>query len=266
MADGAGTYALMPSVSADWLGVKILSILSAPRAGRPAILGNYLLLDPQDTRVRATIDGTALTAIRTPAVSALAIEHIAAPDAERVTIVGTGTQARAHLRTLVELGRFADFTVVGRDAGKAAALAEEFPGARVRVGELEPAVRDADVIVCCTSSATPLFDGALVRPTSAVVAMGTFQLSARELDDALLGRSTVYVESIETALAEAGEIHSALQSGAITTHDLRTLEQLVAPLERIDYTRPRVFKSCGMAWEDLAVASEIMRQHARATA
>ncbi|MFT4028309.1 MAG: NAD(P)-binding domain-containing protein [Protaetiibacter sp.] len=262
--EGTGTLAVMPSVDAQWLGIKVLSILPGATQWRQAIVGTYLLVDPHDGQVHAMIDGTALTEVRTSAVTALALEYLAAPDAARVTVLGTGVQARAHLRTLIGLGRYSEFTVVGRDPGKARALADEFAEADVRVGELEPSIRDADVIACCTSATAPLFDGSLVAPTAAVAAMGTYKLTARELDDTIMGRAAIYVESLETALTEAGDIHYAIETGSVSPGSLRTLAQLVAPGEHIDVTRPRVFKSCGMSWEDLAVASELVRQYAHA--
>lgn len=264
-ADGPGTLAVMPSVTAEWLGIKVLSIRPEPTPERPAIVGTYLLIDPETARVRATIDGTALTEVRTSAVSALALDYLAAPDASRVTVLGTGAQARAHLHTLIGLDRYTDFTVVGRDPEKARRLAADFADAGVRAGELEPSIREADVIACCTSATSPLFDGALVAPHAAIAAMGTFKLTDRELDDEIMGRASIWVESLETALTEAGDIHYVLESGAVTADSLRTLAQLVAPDERIDFTRPRVFKSCGMSWEDLAVAGELLRQYERST-
>ncbi|MFT3797677.1 ornithine cyclodeaminase family protein [Microbacterium sp.] len=259
--DGAGTLAVMPAVDARWLGIKVLSIRAATTSQRDAIVGTYLVVDPATGALHATIDGTALTALRTSAVSALALTRLAAPTASRVLVIGTGTQARAHLHTLMGLGRFSEFTVVGRDRRKAEALAEEFPDGSVQVGELEPAIRQADVIACCTSARTPLFDGALVSSGAAIAAMGTYQLTHRELDDTIISRASIYVETLETALTEAGDIHQAIDSGVLRPDELRTLAQLFAPGEQIDFTRPRVFKSCGMSWEDLAVAAEILRRH-----
>ncbi len=254
---GQGSFLLMPFASPEWLGIKVLSALPAPTSSRPAITGTYFVIDPELATLSAVIDGTALTSVRTPAVTAVALERLAHPAAERVVVIGTGTQAREHLRTFLELGRFSEYTVVGRDAVKAAELADEFAGSARPVRAGTPAdIARADVIVCCTAAQDPLFDSDVVKPTAVVAAVGSYRLSARELDERLLARSTVFVESIETALTEAGDVHQALLSGSIAVDDLRTLDQLGAT--DIDYDRPRVFKSCGMSWEDLAVATELL--------
>lgn len=251
-------FLIMPFASERWLGVKVLSALPEPREGRPTISGTYLVFDPYSGELVAIIDGTALTAVRTSALTALALEQIAHPDATEVVVFGTGVQAFEHIRTLVGLERFASFTIIGRDTEKAERLAGSFvdAGVPVRAGGLS-ALGSADVVVCCTTASEPLFDGDVIKPTAAVAAMGSYQLTSRELDEGLIGRSTVYVESVETALEEAGDIHNALARGTISVGGLRTLHELVS--ERVDYTRPRVFKSCGMSWEDLAVATELLR-------
>jgi ornithine cyclodeaminase/alanine dehydrogenase-like protein (mu-crystallin family) len=263
LGDGDGSLLVMPSSSAAWLGIKVLSALASPSPHRPAIVGTYMLIDPETATVSAIIDGTSLTAVRTSAVSALALRGLMAPGSDNVVVIGTGAQARAHVRTLSALDWFSSFTVVGRDAARAKKLASDFGDKRVSgIGkdDASTAIRRADVVVCCTSASEPLFDGALVKPSATVVAVGSYTLNARELDEHLLGRSTVYVESIETALAEAGDIHHALDAGVLSVAELRTLPQLIGATHPVDFSRPRVFKSCGVAWQDLAVASELVQR------
>jgi ornithine cyclodeaminase/alanine dehydrogenase-like protein (mu-crystallin family) len=120
-------------------------------------------------------------------------------------------------------------------------------------------VAAADVVCCATTAREPLFDGALVADHATVVAIGSHEPDAREVDDALVGRATVVVESRTSALREAGDVIGAITAGAVEEDALVTLADLVCGRVVVDATRPRVFKSTGMAWEDAVVASALVR-------
>lgn len=115
-------------------------------------------------------------------------------------------------------------------------------------------VADASLIVCCTSSPTPLFDGTLVPDHAVIVAMGSHEPDHRELDSALMARSQVIVEDRATALREAGDVIQPVDEGVLSADDLIDLADIVHGTVAVDTTRPRVFKCVGMSWEDLAVA------------
>lgn len=116
----------------------------------------------------------------------------------------------------------------------------------------------ADLVVCCTTARAPLFDGALVAPGATVVAVGSHEPSARETDTALVTRSEVYVEARGAALREAGDLLVPLSEGAIgAEHVAGDLAELVTGRRTPSPGRPRLFKSVGMAWEDLAVAAAL---------
>jgi ornithine cyclodeaminase len=126
-----------------------------------------------------------------------------------------------------------------------------------RGGDPSP-VRDADVICCCTSAREPLFDSGLVPDHATVIAIGSHEPDARELDERLMGRATVVVESRTSALREAGDVIQAVEAGALDPDALVTIAELVRePPAAIPPDRPRVFKSTGMSWEDLAVAAAL---------
>ncbi|GAA5765260.1 delta(1)-pyrroline-2-carboxylate reductase [Streptosporangium roseum] len=113
----------------------------------------------------------------------------------------------------------------------------------------------ADLIACCTTSRTPLFDGRLTRDDATVVAVGSHEPDAREVDDDLVARATVVVEARSAALAEAGDLIIPLRNGTITIgHLAGNLGELVAGTVPRG-PGPRLFKSVGMAWEDLVVAA-----------
>ena len=116
----------------------------------------------------------------------------------------------------------------------------------------------ADIVVCATSASQPLFDGALVRDSACVVAMGSHEPGARELDDALMARAQVVVEDRGTALREAGDVIQAVAHGALAEEALVPLADVVAGRAAVAEDRPRVFKCVGMSWQDLAVAAGVL--------
>ena len=120
-------------------------------------------------------------------------------------------------------------------------------------------VAAADVICCATTAREPLFDGSLVADHATVVAIGSHEPQAREVDDALVRRATVVVESRVSALREAGDVIGAVAAGALDEDSLVTLADVVCERVAVDFDRPRLFKSTGMAWEDAVVASALVR-------
>jgi ornithine cyclodeaminase len=139
--------------------------------------------------------------------------------------------------------------VIGRDRGSTEAFAGEL-GA-------EPAdsVAGADLICCATTAREPLFDGDAAAAHATVVAIGSHEPDVREVDERFLARATVVVESRASALREAGDVVLALRAGAIAEDDLHDLGELVRGEVRFRTDRPRLFKSTGMAWQDLVTAA-----------
>ncbi|MCG5215029.1 ornithine cyclodeaminase family protein [Streptosporangium sp. KLBMP 9127] len=257
----AGQLLLMPAAWGAYAGVKIATVApgNATR-GLPRIQGAYLLFDGHTLAPLATLDGIALTSLRTPAVSALAVRHLAAPAAASMVVFGAGPQARGHVTAMRAVRPVERLTVVARDAARAAALAEGCEGLRVTaVAADDPAVHaavaEAELIVCCTTARTPVFPGKLAGDGSTVVAVGSHEPEARELDGELVARATVVVEARAAALAEAGDLIIPMSAGMITAgHPAGNLAELVKGAV-VPGTGPRVFKGVGMAWEDLVVAA-----------
>ncbi|MBE1584862.1 ornithine cyclodeaminase family protein [Nonomuraea angiospora] len=257
----AGQLLLMPAAAGRYAGVKAVTIAPGnPDRELPRIQGTYLLFDGDTLTPLAALDGIALTSLRTPAVSALAVGHLADGDARRLVVFGSGPQAWGHVLALREVRPIEDVTVVGRDQGRAEALAGRCRAlgltarALPRSGSAE-ALAGADVIVCCTTAREPLFPGKLARDGVTVVAVGSHEPGARELDGDLVARATVVVEARAAALEEAGDLLIPIREGTITAgHLAGNLADLVAG-RVVAGTGPRVFKSTGMAWEDLVVAA-----------
>lgn len=260
-----GELLLMPAAFGGYAGVKIAGVAPGnPARDLPRITGSYLLLDGPTLRPLALFDGAALTALRTPAVSALALRYLAPGDRPaRMVLFGSGPQAYGHLEAVLAEREVVDVVVVARDPAGAARLAAHARalGAAARTGTAS-AVAEADLIVCCTTARAPLFDGRLVAPGATVVAVGSHEPDARETDSALVRRAVVYVEARAAALREAGDLLVPEAEGLLGPgHVAGTLADLVAgrvpPPGRAD--SPRLFKSVGMAWEDLAVAAALFR-------
>ncbi|MFF3650571.1 ornithine cyclodeaminase family protein [Streptomyces sp. NPDC002181] len=268
---GGGELLLMPAAEGAYAGVKIAGVAPGnPALGLPRITGSYLLLDGPTLCPLALFDGAALTALRTPAVSALALRYLApAGRALRLVLFGAGPQAYGHLEAVRHVRDLAGVVVVGRDPVAARKLAEHARALGVPARTGAPAdVADADLVLCCTTAREPLFDGRLVAPGATVVAVGSHEPDARETDTALVRRAAVYVESRAAALREAGDLLVPEAEGAIGPgHINGTLADLVAGRMPAagEPGCPQLFKSVGMAWEDLAVAVAMYRAAGGAT-
>jgi ornithine cyclodeaminase/alanine dehydrogenase-like protein (mu-crystallin family) len=168
-------------------------------------------------------------------------------------VFGAGPQAWGHVHAIAAIRPVAGVTVVGRDHRRAEDLvgrlrAEGIPAA---TGTAED-VRGADVVVCATTARRPVFDGALLAEHACVVAVGSHEPEARELDDTVFRRATrVVVEDRDTALREAGDVIQAIAAGALTAERLTTVGDLAGLPPASGLT---VFKGVGMGWQDLAVA------------
>jgi ornithine cyclodeaminase/alanine dehydrogenase-like protein (mu-crystallin family) len=235
---GAGELLVMPSAPGGGAAaVKLVTV-----GGDPRIQGVCVVFDPGTLAPVAVLDGIALTNLRTAAVSALAVRHLAAQRPRRLLVFGRGPQGRAHAAALrAVLPSLEEAEVVGR---------EQAPSADVAA---------ADVICCCTTAREPVFDGTRVAGHATVVAIGSHVPDAREVDTALVRRATVVVESRASALREAGDVLLAIGDGALRASDLVGLAALVRGDARVATDRPRLFKSTGMAWEDAVVAAAVVR-------
>lgn len=259
----AGTLLVMPATGTDLTGVKLVTLTPEnPAAGHPLIHAVYVAFDAGTQSPIAVLDGGALTALRTAAVSALATHALARPDARRLVVFGAGIQAAAHVESMAAVRPIERVTIVGRDPERAGSLAERVRAAGLTgiVGDPD-AVRDADVVCTCTTATEPLFDGGLLPPGCHVNAVGAFRLGDREVDTETVRRSRVVVETREVAMEEAGDLAIAVREGAIGwDHIVADLAELVrGTTVRRNDDEVTFFESVGLAFEDLAVASAIVR-------
>jgi ornithine cyclodeaminase/alanine dehydrogenase-like protein (mu-crystallin family) len=249
-----GQFLLMPSEASTGAGVKVVTVApDNPAAGLPRIQATYLLFDQATLALRAVLDGTALTTLRTPAVSVAAVLPRLPDRPLRVTVIGAGPQATGHVATLAAVRPVERATYLVRDPSR---TAEE--AARLGSRRADEALRSADVVVCATSARAPLFDSALLRDDVVVVAVGSHEPDARELDARLLGRATVVVEDVATALREAGDVVMAIADGTLAAGDLLPMRDVLTGVVAVPDDTPLVFKSVGMSWQDLVVATAVL--------
>ena len=259
---GAGTLITMPAAGAQGAGVKIVTVTpSNPGRGLSLIQGLYVLFAPQTQEPEAAIDGAALTAIRTGAVSGLATRHLARPDTSRLVIFGAGTQARSHLEAMLAVRPIERVTVVSRTEARGKELADlaRGMGLAAEIGTPEAAAR-ADLVCTCTTSPTPVFDGAQLADGAHVNAVGAYTPDTREVDDECIRRGRVVVETRDAALAEAGDLLIPIRAGVVgEDHIVADLAEVVRGLPvRRGPEDVTVFKSVGVAFEDLVVARAVV--------
>ncbi|MDQ1740600.1 MAG: hypothetical protein QOE53_2252 [Pseudonocardiales bacterium] len=190
-----GELLLMPASDAGQVGVKLTSVAPGnPELGLPRIQAVYVLFDAATLTPRAVIDGTALTTLRTPAVSALAARALAAPDAASLLVFGSGPQAWGHVHALRAVRPLPTVRIAGRDAGRQAALVDRLRDEGVdAIAGSDADVATADIVVCATTARQPVFDGRLLSEHACVVAVGSHEPAARELDEVVFDRACVFL-------------------------------------------------------------------------
>jgi ornithine cyclodeaminase/alanine dehydrogenase-like protein (mu-crystallin family) len=264
-----GLLAAMPAYlpSSGALTTKLVSLF--PRnTDRPTHQAVIVVFDPANGTPVALIDGEAITAARTAAASALATDLLARADAYRLVVIGTGVQARAHLRAVSRVRPFGSICVAARDVTKAKALAIEFGGGNVReVGayvSIEQAVREADVVCACTHSAEPVVRREWLRDGTHVNSVG-YNTAGREVDAATFRDSLLVVESRAAALAKppagSNDIAMAIAEGAMTPdHVHAELGELVSGARsgRTGAAQITLYKSVGVAVQDAAAAALVL--------
>jgi alanine dehydrogenase len=239
-----GFLGLMPAYTGAALGTKLVAFY--PRNTEvPTHHATILLFKPETGEPLATMDGRLITEVRTAAVSAVATQHLASSDASVLAIIGSGVQAHSHLEALRLVRNFLEVRVWS--PRRAAAFAKEH-GVRAATSA-EEAVRGADVVVTATTSPTPVLSGGWLAPGTHINAVGAPRPDWRELDDEVLERSRVYVDSREAALKESGDVIAAGEIFAEIGEVVSGAKPGRRSAEEIT-----LFKSLGLAVEDVATA------------
>lgn len=259
---------VMPAMADGWAGTKMVALVASnPARGLPRVAGTYTLFGPPGLQPLAQLDGTALTELRTAAVSGLATRHLAREGSRRVVIVGSGVQARAHVRAMVDVlearGERAELVIVARSGSGFADLVTHVRSHGIAVPIVRGAIEElseADVVCLCTSSPLPLVTAGMLPEGVHVNAVGAYRPDMRELDAGAVAICAVSVELRAAAMAEKGDLLLAESEGRWSRDAIRAdLHELTsgAVRGRLDAAERTLFASVGHASEDLIVARAV---------
>jgi thiomorpholine-carboxylate dehydrogenase len=250
--EGKRYFGVMPAVAPDVMGVKAVSFYPANEGGAaPTHQGIVLLFRTDDGEPLAVMDGRLITEMRTAAVSAAITRYLMPAQSSVLALLGSGVQAHSHLAALSSIHRFEEVRVWSRAPEHAAAFAREHGAVPM---EAEAAARGADVIVVATSSQEPVLRGAWLKEGAHVNAVGGNRPTWRELDDDAM-RHVVVVDSREAVLQESGDV---ILSGAAIYAEIG---EIFAGTKAPCVAETTIFKSVGLATEDLAAARLVYEAH-----
>ncbi len=260
-----GVMAWMPAHrggSTPVFGMKVLCVVPGnPAIGLDGHQGQVILADGVTGRLRALLDASAVTAIRTAAVSALATRLLARADARTLAIVGTGVQALSHLESIPLVRSIEHVRVAGRTPERARQFVAEagggFPFTLEASESAEAAVRDADIVVTATSSREPVLAREWLKQGAHVNAVGASRPSSRELDTTTVADALLFTDRRESIENEAADYRLALEEGRISaSHPCVELGELLTAKEegRTSDEQLTLFRSLGLAVFDVAAA------------
>lgn len=270
---GPGTVLEMPAFAVGFdgsesaFGTKIVSVFEKNRdRGLDAVQATYLLFDPETGQPLALMDGRYVTAIRTAATSALATRLMAPPGPKRLAVFGAGIQAAFHIQAMKEVANVRQVLIASRTRERAGELARRVAsewGLQADVVSATEAASRGNLICTCTPSATPLFDGALIVPGTHINAIGAFTPDTREVDSETVRRARLIIDGESAAGREAGDILIPMQDGVISDNHIKgALADVVSGRTpgRLSPDEITLFKSCGLAVEDLVTAQLAYRK------
>jgi alanine dehydrogenase len=250
------------------MAVKVLTFYPGnPATGRPAIVATVLLHNPNTGALLAIMDGAWLTGLRTAAGSAVATKFLARADAATVGIFGSGVQAETHLIAMCEVRPIRTAWVYSRDRDRRTGFAERMAaclGIEVTpVSSARAAVEGADIVVTATTAREPIVEGAWFAPGAHINCVGSGIPDRRELDDQIVQRAKIVVDTYTSAMEEAGDLLIPMSKGLITREALHAeLGEILTGQKtgRTDEQEITLFKSVGVALQDVAAAAWAYRR------
>lgn len=271
VSEHAGLYLAMPAYLAEFptdahvgaMATKVVTFYpDNPARGLPSVGATVLLHDPRTGELLAIMDGAAITALRTAAGSAVATKYLARDDASIVGILGAGVQAESHLLAMCEVRDVAEARVYSRTRAQREAFAVQMAARTgVRVVAVEDArhvVEGADIVITATTAREPIVEGAWFDDGVHINCVGSGIPDRRELDDDIVLRSKIVVDTRESALAEGGDLLIPIENGLMTADEIHAdLGEVVAGqrVGRVDAREITLFKSVGVALQDVAAAA-----------
>jgi alanine dehydrogenase len=263
-------WGLMPAYVNDppTMGAKLVTVFSQnAERGLPTHLAMIVLFDPDTGALQALMDGRFITEARTAAVSAVSARYLARPDSCTLAIVGTGVQARSHLEAYTEVRQIRSVRVWSPNAASRERFVDEMqPHAGVPLratSTAEDAVRGADLVVLATSSPTPVVDLSWIAAGSHIVSVGACRPDQREMSPDLVARGRLFVDSRAAALVESGDVVMGIAEKRFgPDHLAGEIGELVLGRVRGRQSNEQItiFKSLGMAVEDVATADLVYRR------
>jgi len=249
------------------LGIKIVTVFpSNISRNMPTISAVILLVDQKNGQVISAMEGGYITALRTGAVSGVATDLLARQDAQNLGIFGAGVQARSQIEAMLEVREIKHVVIYDITKEFAIKLADdmnEYYGDNCYfqpVETTEEAVVNSDIIVTATTSKSPVFDGSLVKKGTHINSIGSFKPQNREVDDLVIQKAKIFVDSYDCSLKEAGDLIIPLEKGIISRGNIKAdLGELVLGKKKGRENDQEItfFKSVGMAVQDIAVARTI---------
>lgn len=268
-----GVTLFMPAYleQTDELGMKMVSVFSGNiEQGLPTITALVTLIDAETGLPTAIIDGTYLTALRTGAGSGAATDLLARTNASSVAVLGTGVQGRTQLRAVCTVRAIDKVYVYDKRDAAAESFRDEM--SEVVTAEIEiatsasRAVREADIVCTATTSKTPVFSDADLKPGAHVNAIGSFTPQMQELPGETVERCLLVVDSREAVWAESGDLIIPRDEGRISEASVHAeLGEIVAGTKpgRTSDDQVTVFKSVGNAVQDVSVGARVLAEAKR---
>ena len=256
------TLLIMPAWQAgDVAGIKLVTVAPDNHQHQlPSIQGTYLLFDVKTGTLKASMDAPSLTAKRTAAASALASRFLSREDSKTLLIIGTGTLSSQLIEAHASVRPIKTVYVWGRNLAKAEFVCQQVKHLGLEckaVDDLKKYVNKADIISCATLSTEPLIFGEWLQKGQHLDMVGAYRPDMREMDDECLLRSLIYVDNMESALRETGDLAIPLKAGVIQAENIKAdlfsmcEQSYVFERKNEDIT---IFKSVGHALEDLTAA------------
>lgn len=260
------TLLLMPAWKiGEHIGIKIVSVFPENTTNNMnAVHANYFLMNANDGKPVAVMDGTELTLRRTACASALAADYLVNKNVDTLLMIGTGNLAPHMIKAHCVVRNYSRILIWGRNEEKAERLALSLNIKDKEIlakNDLKEALNVADVISCATLTQKPLIMGDWIKPGQHLDLVGAFTPDMAEADSKAIAKSKVVVDTYEGALSESGELINALKEGHIKKkHILSDLRELVLEEKdiRTDSNDITLFKSVGTALEDLAAAELVI--------
>jgi len=256
------------------LGIKIISFFPENELkGIPTISGVIVLINPDTGEIISLMDAEYITSLRTGATSAVATDLLALKDVRTLGVIGAGIQAKSQIEAILEVRNIKKIKIYDLDFNKSIKLSEDMKKLKgdtcnfLAVNSSHEAIADSEIIVTATTSKSPVFDGSLLKNGTHINAIGSFKPHLRELDDQTITRSRIFVDSYSSCFKEAGDIVIPLEKGIISEKNIHgELGELILKRKkgRENNKEITLFKSVGLAIQDIAVARNVYQKAEKA--